>query len=180
MPDWIEEKHPEHKKSVPIVKDLETGQWLADSPKVGDYIEDKFPEPKLGKSTDPPKVGETLMPNFISYLSSPGPDEAARRGGALKQDLEQIRDALKESGKPFLGGDRPNARDLQLAPQLYHVKVASKAIQDEEILETSAGKGLSEYLQRMQQRPSWQATQYGEQTIIDGWKKKLASIKEQQ
>ncbi len=53
-------------------------------------------------------------------------------------------------------------------------------IQDEEILETSAAKGLDEYLKRMQQRPSWQATNYSEQIIVDGWKKKLASMKEQQ
>lgn len=53
-------------------------------------------------------------------------------------------------------------------------------MQNEEILETSAAKGLDEYLQRMQERPSWQATKYSEQTIVDGWKKKLSSMKEQQ
>jgi glutathione S-transferase len=52
----VEEHHPEHKKSVPLVKELESGKWLADSPKIADYLEDKHPDPKLGKSTDPPAV----------------------------------------------------------------------------------------------------------------------------
>jgi hypothetical protein len=85
--------------------------------------------------TTPPTIlplgcrGDNLFTNFIAYLSSPGPDEAARRGGYLKQNLEEIKNALKLSGNPFLGGQNPKARDFQLAPQLYHIKVASKAIQ---------------------------------------------------
>ena len=40
--------------SVPVVKDRETEEWFVDSAKFVDYLEDKHPEPALGKSTDVP------------------------------------------------------------------------------------------------------------------------------
>ncbi len=40
--------------SVPVVKDRETEEWFVDSAKFVDYLEDKHPEPALGKSTDAP------------------------------------------------------------------------------------------------------------------------------
>lgn len=42
------------------------------------------------------------------------------------QNLEQINDHLKNSGTPYLGGERPNARDLDLGPKFYHIKTAMK------------------------------------------------------
>jgi hypothetical protein len=57
--------------------------------------------------------------------------------------------------------------------------VASFILQNEDIFKTSAGQGLDGYLERMKSRPSWQATNYSEQTIIDGWKKKLESMNQQ-
>lgn len=40
--------------SVPVVKDRETEEWFVDSAKFVDYLEDKHPQPALGKSTDAP------------------------------------------------------------------------------------------------------------------------------
>ena len=40
--------------SVPVIKDNETSEWFVDSAKFVDYLEDKHPEPALGKSTDVP------------------------------------------------------------------------------------------------------------------------------
>ena len=40
--------------SVPVVKDRETEEWFVDSAKFVDYLEDKYPQPALGKSTDAP------------------------------------------------------------------------------------------------------------------------------
>ena len=42
------------------------------------------------------------------------------------QSLEEIDSHLREAGTPYLGGERPNARDLELAPKVYHVTVAMK------------------------------------------------------
>ena len=42
--------------SVPVVKDKETEEWFVDSAKFVDYLEDKHPEPALGKSTDAPNA----------------------------------------------------------------------------------------------------------------------------
>lgn len=43
-----------------------------------------------------------------------------------EQSLEEIDNHLRDAGTPYLGGERPNARDLELAPKVYHVTVAMK------------------------------------------------------
>jgi glutathione S-transferase len=35
-------------KKIPVVKDLEADQWIGDSDQIVKYLEEKFPEPKLG------------------------------------------------------------------------------------------------------------------------------------
>ena len=42
------------KGSVPAIKDLETDKWHVDSGEFVDFLEDKYPEPKLGKAEDVP------------------------------------------------------------------------------------------------------------------------------
>ncbi len=42
--------------SVPVVKDLDTQEWFVDSGKFVDYLEDKHPQPHLGKVADAPDV----------------------------------------------------------------------------------------------------------------------------
>jgi hypothetical protein len=37
-------------------QELETGDWIVDSGVIVDYLEKKFPEPKLGTSQDPPQM----------------------------------------------------------------------------------------------------------------------------
>lgn len=38
------------------VQELATGEWIVDSGVIVDYLENKFPEPKLGTSQDPPQM----------------------------------------------------------------------------------------------------------------------------
>ena len=42
--------------SVPVVKDLDTQEWFVDSGNFVDYVEDKHPQPQLGKVADAPDV----------------------------------------------------------------------------------------------------------------------------
>lgn len=44
------------KGSVPIVKDLEADKWYIDSADFVNFLEDKYPEPKLGKADSAPDV----------------------------------------------------------------------------------------------------------------------------
>jgi Glutathione S-transferase, N-terminal domain len=48
--------------SVPVLKDIDTGEWFVDSAKFCDYIEDKHPEPPLGKTQDIPDVYALSLP----------------------------------------------------------------------------------------------------------------------
>ena len=42
------------KGSVPAIKELESGKWIVDSGEFVDYLEDKYPEPRLGKADSAP------------------------------------------------------------------------------------------------------------------------------
>ena len=44
------------KGSVPAVKDLEEDKWFTDSADIVNHVEDKFPEPQLGKADSAPDV----------------------------------------------------------------------------------------------------------------------------
>lgn len=44
------------KGSVPAIKDLESDKWITDSGEFVEYLEDKIPEPKLGKADSIPDV----------------------------------------------------------------------------------------------------------------------------
>ena len=51
---------------------------------------------------------------------------AFRPGLSHAQQLEEINNHIRDSGAPYLGGKRPNARDLELAPKVYHVSTAMR------------------------------------------------------
>lgn len=44
------------KGSVPVLKDLKSGKWLASSEEIVDVLEDKYPEPALGKADSVPEA----------------------------------------------------------------------------------------------------------------------------
>ena len=46
----------EGQKTIPFMLELDTGKWIHDSDKMVPYLEDKFPEHKLGKPDDAPPV----------------------------------------------------------------------------------------------------------------------------
>lgn len=46
----------EGNKKIPFMLELDTGKWLYDSDKMVPYLEDKYPDPKLGKPDDAPDV----------------------------------------------------------------------------------------------------------------------------
>ena len=44
------------KGSVPVLKDLRSGNWLASSEDIVDTLEDQYPEPALGKAASVPEA----------------------------------------------------------------------------------------------------------------------------
>jgi len=44
------------KGSVPVLKDLKAGNWLASSDEIVDTLEERYPEPSLGKADSIPEA----------------------------------------------------------------------------------------------------------------------------
>jgi glutathione S-transferase len=51
-PEWLPQVNPAG--SVPVAKDLSTGAWIVDSAVIADWLEEKWPQPALGKTADSP------------------------------------------------------------------------------------------------------------------------------
>ena len=49
-PDWLLEVNPSG--TVPVAKDLETGEWIVDSGVIADHLEAKYPQHPLGQTSD--------------------------------------------------------------------------------------------------------------------------------
>ncbi|KAK9807480.1 hypothetical protein WJX72_000344 [[Myrmecia] bisecta] len=174
MPDWIEEKFG--KKQIPFIQIKETGEWMLDSDKIVPFLEEKHPQPKLGTPDTCPQLAQDLFPTaFMEFLKSSG-SEQKEKEAALVAQLKEINDFLEKNG-PYIGGQNVCAADMQKAPQLYHIKVGTKAIKDWEW--PAEFTALSAYLQRMMERPSWKHTYYTEKYVADGWKLKLKEQSEQ-
>ena len=73
-------------------------------------------------------AGELASVAEIKVMATKQSDHAVpmREDVVDQQNLEEINNHLKTSGTPYLGGDRPNARDLDLGPKFYHIKTAMK------------------------------------------------------
>lgn len=110
--------------SVPVAKDLEADKWVVDSGVIADYLEDKYPEPHLGKSDQIPEAGTKLFPAFVQFLKASKEDEEAKKEAYIAQ-LAALSEYLKANG-PFLEGSNISAADLALAPKLYHAVEALK------------------------------------------------------
>ncbi|CAL8468489.1 g8029 [Coccomyxa elongata] len=166
-PKWLFDVNP--KGSVPVIHDLEADKWVPDSSEIVDYLEDRFPDPSLGKHDAPPHVGEKLFPSFVAALKAKkDTDEESKKIGVLVQELEAINNHLRDNKTPYLGGERPNQADLGLAPKLYHVEVAMREFKGWEIPDLLSN--LKEYNQRIRSRDSWKQTYYPEEKVVQGWK----------
>ncbi|BDA49848.1 Glutathione S-transferase DHAR2 [Coccomyxa sp. Obi] len=171
MPEWIAEV-TDGKKQIPFATELESGKWLHDSDMMVPYLEDKFPQRKLGKPDELPQVGSNLFPAFMEYVKTTDKaDEDAKRE-ALIEELKKIDADLKKSEGPYVGGQDVNAVDLKLGPQLKHVIIGSKA-QWELPKELTA---VHAFMEAIQKRESWKNTYYTEKYVADGWHKKLETM----
>ncbi|KAK9830373.1 hypothetical protein WJX72_011371 [[Myrmecia] bisecta] len=166
-PAWLFEVN--EKGSVPVVKDLETQEWLIDSADIVDHLEQKHPEPGLGTSKDIPEAGSKVFPAFVQYLKSSGAEEGEKREALLKE-LDLLNSHLEQHG-PFLKGQDISAGDLALAPKLYHLTVALKAFKDFTVPERFTA--VTSYLAAVQGRQSWKNTHYSEELVLKGWKAHL-------
>jgi glutathione S-transferase len=171
MPDWIEDTFGQ--KQIPFITELDSGKWMIDSDKIVPYLEDKFPERKLGKPEEMPNIDELVFPYFLEFIKSEGTNN--QEEAQLVKELTKINEFLGKSGK-YAGGDDVNAQDLSLAPKLKHIIVGSKAAKDWEVPKELSN--IYSYMDRISQRDSWKATYYTEKFVADGWKLKQKKLRE--
>jgi glutathione S-transferase len=167
-PDWIKAANPPN-GAVPVLKDLETGTWLPDSGAISDMLEERFPEPPLGKVDALPAPGAGIFGAFKDYCKAETAGEAATREGELRGALGELEAALRASGGPFVGGGRPNAHDCSLAPKLYHAVIALDHFKGWSL--PGEFSAVRAYLDAWQGRESWRNTAYSPELVIKGWEK---------
>lgn len=173
LPEWITTLGGA--KQIPFINELDSGTWMIDSDKIIPYLEDKFPEPPLGKPNDLPQIDGELFPSFLEFVKSEGKDNDQQK--KLEANLKKLNDFLAEKGGPFFGGDNVNALDLGIGPKLKHINIGGKATKDWEI--PAEFSNLYTFLDRISERESWKQTYYTEKYVQDGWKLKQKMIREE-
>jgi glutathione S-transferase len=171
LPEWIKDVC-EGSKQIPFMVELDTGKWLYDSDKIIPYLEDKFPEPALGKPEALPQVDSNLFPSFIEFAKSDG--KGSQEESALLRELKKVSGFLEQSEGKFFGGSSVNALDMQIAPKLKHILIGAKTLHGWE-LPSDLGN-LKDYLDTMAERESWKQTFYTEKYVADGWKLKREKL----
>lgn len=122
-PQWLLDVNPSG--TVPVMKELSSGQWIVDSGVIADYLEKHFPEPKLGSMEGSGKAGGAIFGAFREFAKS-SDEEAAAKEAALLAAYRELEDYLVANGGPYVGGAAPDATDVSLMPKLYHAQVALK------------------------------------------------------
>lgn len=167
-PDWIRAANPPN-GAVPVLKDLATGTWLPDSGAISDMLEERFPEPPLGKVDALPAPGAGIFGAFKDFCKAESADEAAAKEAELRGALGELEAALRASDGPFVGGARPNAHDCSLAPKLYHAVIALDHFKGWSLPGEFAA--VRAYLDAWQGRESWRNTAYSPELVVRGWEK---------
>jgi len=148
------------------------GAWVIGSDVICDWLEERYPEPKMGKVGDAPDAGSDVFPAFVAFLKAPA-EADGEQAAALEAALVRLGEYLTAHG-PFLGpGDGFGSGDAALAPKLYHMAVALPHFKKGWSLPSGAA-AVGEYLARVQALPAWKATAYGEDAVIAGWNRHLA------
>ncbi|KAL4426238.1 hypothetical protein ABPG77_009853 [Micractinium sp. CCAP 211/92] len=155
-PAWVSKANPAG--TLPILKDLASGQFIADSDAISDFLEDKFArggEKRLGKVADCPHPAPQLWPKFEAFLTAKGGEEEERARRELTEQLQMAEEAVPNE-HPFVGGQEVDAWDSALAPRLYLAREGCRLLKGwdwaEEYPNTRA------YLHRMTGRASWRNT----------------------
>ncbi|KAK9834706.1 hypothetical protein WJX74_008258 [Apatococcus lobatus] len=152
---------------IPFMKELETGKWYHDSDFLVSYLEDKFPERKIGKPDTDPQVGKELFPTaFIEYLTTDGEGQKGKEERLLAE-FQKLEDYLAQNQADYFGGSDVCSTDLALSPRVKHILVGGKAVKGFEL--PASFKLVHAWLERIQSRPSWPKCCPDEKWMEDGW-----------
>lgn len=161
-PAWVSKANPAG--TLPILKDTASGQFIADSDAISDFLEDKFARGgggpsdaatrRLGKVDECPHPAPQLWPKFEAFLAAKGGEE----GSARRELTEQLKmvEAAVPNEHPFVGGHDVDTWDCALAPRLYLAREGCRLLKDWDWAEDFPNTRA--YLHRMTGRASWRNT----------------------
>ncbi|KAL4436536.1 hypothetical protein ABPG75_003675 [Micractinium tetrahymenae] len=162
-PDWVSKANPAG--TLPILKDRASGQYIADSDTISDFLEDKYAQGgegpadvarrRLGKVADCPQPAPQLWPKFTAFLKAKGGEEEERAKRDLVEQLKMVEEAVPNE-HPFVGGQEVDAWDCALAPRLYLAREGCRLLKDWDWAEDYPNTRA--YLHRMTGRASWRNT----------------------
>lgn len=168
-PQWLFDINPDG--TVPILKNLATGEWTVGSDVVSDLMEKEFPEPSVGTVAGSPDVAGSLLASFKGFLNAEGDNtskDSKEKEAKLREVLSEL-DAFLE-GKKYIGGDSVCQTDFLVMPRLYHMKVACKEFRGWE-MGADEYTNVKAYMDRFMARDSWKNTAYGPELVIKGWER---------
>jgi glutathione S-transferase len=162
-PDWFMEKNP--KGLMPVLRDGE--EWIQDSDKIAEHLETKYPM-SLATPQEYKQVGVNLFQAFTSYLKSQKPDDPSK--DELIKELAALDEHLRAKG-PYIGGANPSDSDYALIPKLHHMRVALAHFMKFKI--PAKFTALLNYIELLEERPSFKKTNSPDEMICQGWQKKF-------
>ena len=165
-PQWLLDVNPAG--SVPVMKDLATGEWTVGSDVIVDLLEQRFPERSYGTVEGSPQVGNAIFGAFKDFAKAEGAEDAAAKEAALLTALEEL-EAHLAAGGPFIGGAEPCSTDLSLMPKLYHLETALAHFRGWEL--PARFRAVRAYLDAFKARDSWKKTHYSPELVIAGWER---------
>nr|QKY15089.1 glutathione s-transferase (DHAR3), chloroplastic [Polytomella parva] len=154
---------------VPVIQETEGGEYLPDSDKIVERLEEIAPEPSLRPKT-PSGLGAKIFPAFRAAVLNP----SEANDQILYSELDTLEKYLSENADKgaFFGGAYLDGFDAAFSPKLYHIIVAMKALRDITVLDKYPL--LAKYFDAVSATPEWKETDYGEAAIISGWKRHQA------
>ncbi|XP_002967253.2 glutathione S-transferase DHAR2 [Selaginella moellendorffii] len=163
-PDWFMQRNPSG--LMPVLRDA--ADWIQDSDKIFEHVENKFKEPSLKTPDEFKSVGAGIFPAFTNWLKSK--DRSAPAKQEFINELTALEEHLKKHG-PYIAGKNPTNSDFALAPKLHHARVALKHFID--FVFPSNLQHVAKYIELMETRPSFKKTDSPDEMIIAGWQTKF-------
>lgn len=167
-PEWLLELNPSG--TVPVMKDVSSGEWTVDSGVIADMVQDRFADvgPNLGHVDDPPQVGMGVLAAFKTYAKAESEEENAQTLEELKKVLGELNAWLAD--KDYIGGVEPCATDLAVMPRLYHMEIALDHFKGW-TLPVEEYPNVRRYIDLFMTRESWKNTYYSPELVIKGWER---------
>lgn len=165
-PQWLLDVNPAG--TVPVLKELATGEYTVGSDVVSDLLEATFPNPSVGTVDGSPQVAGSLLGAFKGFLNAEGEEETKNKEAELVKVLEELNTFLTHTN-PYIGGATPCQTDFLVMPRLYHMKIACMHFRGWEM--PASLTAVAKYMDDFMSRESWKNTYYSPELVIKGWER---------